>query len=228
MCRAPRSDRHPPLRSTEERNALVVQYRNLVHHVVRRLYGARCAPELYEDAVQYGLLALMRAAELWDPRRHSRGRPVTFLTYAFRSIRQCVIRDMLAAGLVHVPAHARQREAAPRFREAAGHADRVCRLPDGFDLDGGHRPPGQSDREDEALADAWRFLHPTQQQVLRLRFWERLTLTEVALRLGYRSRERVRQVQSDALAKLRQRMGVPEPATRRTLVIGRPRVKVAP
>jgi RNA polymerase sigma factor (sigma-70 family) len=99
---------HPSRRSIEERNALVLEHRRLPAWVYRKL-RRRWWPVArlgYDDATQAGFLALIRAAELWQPQR---GR---FTTYAVTSIR----RRML------------QEAAKPRLR--------CERLPDGEGLPG--------------------------------------------------------------------------------------------
>jgi RNA polymerase sigma factor (sigma-70 family) len=86
---------HPSRRSIEERNALVVEHRRLpawVYQQLRRRWGpvARLG---YQDATQAGFLALIRAAELWEPQLG------TFSTYAVTGIRRKILQEALKPGL---------------------------------------------------------------------------------------------------------------------------------
>jgi RNA polymerase sigma factor (sigma-70 family) len=81
--------RHPSKRSVEERNALVLEHRCLpawVYQQLRRRWGpvARLG---YDDATQAGFLALIRAADLWQPQRGK------FTTYAVTSIRRRMLQE---------------------------------------------------------------------------------------------------------------------------------------
>lgn len=70
----------PPLRSIEERNALVVKNIGLVYRMVRRSRGLPVVAVDFEEAIGRGTEALIRAAELWDEER------AAFSTYATRAI----------------------------------------------------------------------------------------------------------------------------------------------
>jgi RNA polymerase sigma factor (sigma-70 family) len=86
---------HMSRRSIEERNALVLEHQRLpawVYNQLRRRWWpvARLG---YEDATQAGFLALIRAAELWQPELGK------FSAYAVTSIRRKMLAEALKPGL---------------------------------------------------------------------------------------------------------------------------------
>jgi RNA polymerase sigma factor (sigma-70 family) len=86
---------HPSRRSIEERNALVLEHRRLPAWVYLRL-RRRWWPVArlgYDDATQAGFLALIRAAELWQPELGK------FSAYAVTSIRRKMLQEALKPGL---------------------------------------------------------------------------------------------------------------------------------
>lgn len=54
----------------------------------------------------------------------------------------------------------------------------------------------------EEINDVIHYLHPRQQEVIRMRYWDRMTLETCAIKLGL-TKERIRQIQFKALRKLR-------------------------
>ncbi len=62
----------------------------------------------------------------------------------------------------------------------------------------------------ELIELALKSLDPKEEQVLRLRFFNEMTLEEVAKELGLSSRERARQAQEVALRKLRLGRNLPK------------------
>jgi RNA polymerase sigma factor (sigma-70 family) len=82
---------HPSRRSIDERNVLVLQHHRLPAWVYRKL-RRRCGSVArmgYDDAIQAGFLALIRAAELWKPELGK------FTTYAVPSIRRKLLQEAL-------------------------------------------------------------------------------------------------------------------------------------
>jgi RNA polymerase sigma factor (sigma-70 family) len=82
---------HPSRRNIEERNELVLEHQRLpawVFNKLRRRWWpvARLG---FDDATQAGFLALIRAAELWQPERGP------FSTYAVTSIRRKMLNEAL-------------------------------------------------------------------------------------------------------------------------------------
>jgi RNA polymerase nonessential primary-like sigma factor len=74
-------------------------------------------------------------------------------------------------------------------------------------------PVHQVEQEADAaeLKAALACLSPRERQVIVMRFWDEMTLEEVGLSIG-KTRERVRQIQMGAMAKLRRRLAMQRPA----------------
>jgi RNA polymerase sigma factor (sigma-70 family) len=86
---------HPSRRSIQERNVLVLEHQRLPAWVYQRL-RRRWWPVArmgFDDATQTGFLALIRAAELWQPERG------TFCAYAVTSIRRKMLHEALKPAL---------------------------------------------------------------------------------------------------------------------------------
>lgn len=143
------------LEEIEARNALVVANLGLVHEVVRRhVRLLRAAGADAADAVQVGMLALMRAAERYNP-----GRGVRFSTFGYFVAR----RDVL--------------------RWAAKESRRRC-LPiqDAPDRPAPSEPASGS--EASRLRHNLRLLASRHRQVLQLRYEQGLTLEAAGERMG--------------------------------------------
>lgn len=189
----------------------VLEHGGLIRHAIKTLPASyrRLLPE--DDLMQVGWLALMRAAELYDP---SRG--FKWSTYAIVSVRRRIVHEaMNQAGVVRVPASQGGQGDTGAWFEAAARA-RASRLKpssrDGFDSEyspGNEPPSGDDTAADavrnvtaEAVRDGLKYLVGRQRVVIRMRYFEHLTLREIGRRLGV-SREMVRQVEEQALARLR-------------------------
>ena len=70
--------------------------------------------------------------------------------------------------------------------------------------------PEEKYAQKELIDLALKSLDEREEQVLRLRFFEKMTLEEVAQELGLSTRERVRQIEGKALLKLRRNHTLPE------------------
>ena len=113
----------PSLRTVEERNALVMANTGIVGHVIKRLSEAdRKLLGGWDDCFQLGVIALMRAAELYNPDRISTARKpglkASFGTYAHTAVSNYLSRAITQSGLVRVPYHewrrrVRQHEKLP-------------------------------------------------------------------------------------------------------------------
>lgn len=200
-------DRHPAIRGAAERNALAEANTGLVGYTIQRLLrGGRLGAEEFEDAVQDGMLGLLRAAELWD---ESRG--VKFSTYAVYWIRQAVLRGRDEADLIVIPSYHRG-EARSGLRARL----RPARLDPAPDRDGWWRRDGDGEGL-HAVVPEPDPAHPTrydlgrvlahcyteqQRQVLEARARGE-TLEQIGDRMGV-TRERVRQIQLSAYAAVRE------------------------
>src|SRR4051794_20459050 len=104
-ARAGRRRPRPALRGTEERNALVLQHRYLPRYVAGRLAHHPAVRRLGpEEAESLGYLALLRAAELYDPARGA-----TFCTYAYQCVARALTRGGRVDSLIRVPPPGRRR-----------------------------------------------------------------------------------------------------------------------
>lgn len=183
---------HKPLRGQAERNALAARHLPLVGHVLGRMFGSDRDGRLvrlggYGEAVGLAHEALVRAADLWDPARGCR-----FSTYACRAIFSRVRRAVARAGVV-------------RFRPAVSLDALRAEHGDNFAEPLAGAPEGEPPLEG-GLGAALRHLHPRQLAAVRARFWEGLSRSQAAARLGV-SCERVRQLEGAALARLRRVLG---------------------
>lgn len=173
-----------------------------------------CAAVDAEDLMQVGSMALMRAAETWDA---DKGK---FSTYAMLWIHHHLRREIQdRVRVVRIPNHRQasggwKRHPRNSTRMFYGHqnhrqfgiANEVCLI----DLMQDRFPPAET-HETTLCADAEKravnlaaleTLTDRERYVVRMRFWEDKTLKEVGDMLGL-SRERVRQIQEDSLAKLK-------------------------
>jgi|RhiMethySRZTD1v2_1073278.scaffolds.fasta_scaffold46671_5 RNA polymerase sigma factor (sigma-70 family) len=182
-----------------------------VTHVARR-YRDRGVP--LEDLVAEGTVGLIKAARRFDPDNGTR-----FTTYASFWIKKAIIEALLERPrVVHLPRYAREKgHAFPRevsldapIRVAEGQATWGDRLPDG-------RARGAletiADREERSyLRRLVLDLSPRERAVLADRFGlhggPTRTLTEIGASLGL-SKERVRQIESGALTRLKRRLRPP-------------------
>jgi RNA polymerase sigma factor (sigma-70 family) len=172
----------PSLRGDAERNALVEQWQHLPRSLLRCFRGAALVSADYDDLLSAGYLALLRAAELWDPEKGA------FSTYAGT----CVYRRMLLA----VARRARQRLHEvdwPLWTDGRGQQR---------PLDVEARPSrGPDEGAIAAVRAALREVPVSDRRVLDLRL-QGLSLREAGERLGITC-ERVRQREARAHKRLR-------------------------
>ncbi len=196
-----------PQRSIDERNQLVTANLRFARWAARRLAGwlEEIDPDWFDDVLQAARLGLVDAAEHWDERRG------TFATCAYFWIRRRVVQCLRGRDLVRVPGH---------FGGEARRAAQVTvgGLPQGhdeahpFDVVPDDRAGPLTQAEADELADqvhaSLRCLSQRSRRVLERRFGlgggEPATLSEVGAELGV-MRERVRQVQAEALEDLARR-----------------------
>lgn len=196
----------------------VTEHRRLIAWVLRRrgLYRLVEIGLVDEaDLVQQGFLGLLRAAELYDAELGS------WSTYASRWVFQSVNRWVQdRARVVRVPVYLqdRRRAAGERVHPACLSLDAPVHADEDVDQtwhevrsdpDATTPEDEADDRERAALLArlVWKAkLSPRERRVLALRS-HGVTLDEIADELGV-SRERVRQVERDALLSLRRAAGV--------------------
>jgi RNA polymerase sigma factor (sigma-70 family) len=166
-----------------------------------------------EDLLMAARYGLLEAVKRFDPKRQ-----VKFLSYAGWWIRNFLELEVHNSRLVMVPKYLtdkRNRE-HHKFREFLERADHVKTLSTiSLDEDSPAWEPACQDEapaleqvEVEQLLSLLNELSVQERLILRLRFWEGLTLKQMGQRLGF-TRERARQVQLKALRKLRERLGQP-------------------
>lgn len=191
-------------RTREERDKLVLQFRDLVGFVVKRLWRGMAvlrSAGTFEDAIQAGSIGLIRAAELWDDTRN-----VKFITYAFYAIRNAVVNHATAAGLIRVPVaialgkvkehqYLAEAQAALHLKQLANETEQPDRRKEYADC-----------AEEMAQVNEAMLKLPVRDRfVLRQR--RQQTLTEVGQLLGV-SKERVRQIEKVAKRRLLGVLGV--------------------
>ena len=194
----------------QARNRLVLgNIRLSIWHAKRLQTGFRTRHLDVLDLAQEGVLGLIRAAELMEKRFGTR-----FVTYATQWIRHTIRRAIFSTErLIRLPSYLEEgdRQELSRFSciQSFDH-QAMC----------GHRalidPSGQTSDSNEltrernaAVRTALKYLSPRSMVVIERRFGfdgtEPQTLEEIGRQLGL-TRERVRQIESEALARLRQRL----------------------
>lgn len=236
--------------ATDRRNRRCVDNQGLVGKQVNDhfFHALEAAGIPQDDAKQVGYMAVLHAAELFGE-----ARGFEFSTYAVRWIRQAISRLLTCDNTIHVPDHLihRKKGLSARGKKYQEHARKIRRV---LSLDvplagkGGGGSESLADhtidpktlREAEEagcrvdVAAILRCLSQLDATVLRLRFLGGLTMREVAAELFRRglkdeviSRERVRQIEEQALENVRARTGgrLPGRARRRVKQEARRKVK---
>lgn len=193
-----RGYRHETLRSPYIRNLMVEDNMGLVYKVVFYLCKIHRISNDHDqaDAIQLGALALMRAAELWDPEVSK------FSTYAMATIKNRLSRELPHRSLIKVPEYARKEGVRPPQRVTDLDEDRFSPL---------ETLPAKDDNLDEHLDNEtqWQVVEsvvkrmPTKWQTI---YTERLVkcrlLQEVGDELGL-TKERIRQVEKAIIKRLK-------------------------
>lgn len=202
----------PPLeRPTVEANM------GLVHRVAYRFRWAIGASLDYEDLVSAGTIGLMKACERFEPERG-----FAFSTYATHWIRHHVGREVANHGrTVRIPVWAleKMRRAGDGLPPSATSLDAPLRAndPEGpTRLHGLEAEPVDptARREDiemrQAIEAALSVLPARTRKMLKRRFWRDQTLAAIGKPFRL-SRERVRQIEAEALKKLRRLLAKERP-----------------
>jgi RNA polymerase sigma factor (sigma-70 family) len=188
------------------RNRLAEDNLGLVRYTVVRM-GLGHRHDL-DDLEQEGRIALMRAAESFDP-----ARGFAFSTYAVWAIRRCLVRFLLTSELIHLPAHLPAAYDRTELRARLDPVSLSAMNAEGkhvFDLPAPDDLPSpeielladRRDRVDAALCCLdWR-----SRAVVTMRR-DGTTLKSCGRILGV-SRERIRQIEALALEKLRRVLGI--------------------
>lgn len=176
----------PSVRSIEERNALVEQWSNLPAFVVSRLKHIPTMRKWdLDDAISVGFLGLLRAAELWDPKRN-----IQFSTYAFWAIRNRVVREAELAS--------QQRDRFQPFSSITHFNWDNCPY---LHLE---EPKDKYEDLDDVKEECAKLPEPYK-QIFTRNVVEGETLRFIAKEFGI-SCERVRQLRNEALVRLRRRL----------------------
>lgn len=201
------------------------EHTGLVHWTIKR-YRLASYLDLtgsfdISDLVQAGLIGLHTAAQKFEPHRG-----IKFSTYAVHWVRQAVQRFIANhLGVLRVPIHASERARREGKRPYVYAASLDCptrslrstadsgktTLADLIADDGPAPDAGleaESARRQVADLLARAGLTPQERRVLQFRVHGGATLRQVGDELGV-SRERIRQVEAAALAKMRKAAGVP-------------------
>jgi len=184
------------------------EHLGLVHSVVRSITKHLVAADVYEDAVQDGMVALIDAARGYDP-----ARGVAFATYASRCIRHAVFKSLMnRQGAMRLPLYRwRKGELPPlscSFEQPRFANDRESSAPMYHVAD--ERPDG---------VEAALFVHDVcsliavlnangvderLRYIIRVRYLTRpvMTLEQVGRELGL-TKSRVQQLEAEAIGLMR-------------------------
>ena len=203
----------------EAQDRLIKENDGLVHQIVNKLKHKLSALYMYDDAVQDGRLAVLRAAKTYD---HNKG---AFTTYATWFIRAAVEAGQVERYAAHLPVDVAQAYQAGKEIRSGQHravlnVTQTISLDDLAAVDFPEDMPDEvlvedliSDRGEcfaeletkdlrSQLTEALKTLTEREQEALRLRFEEDMTLEQAGKELNV-TRERMRQIEAKALRKLR-------------------------
>ena len=188
-----RGDKKPPLRGLAERDALVMANFKLSHHMFKKMSRIRCVKRLgQEDASQAGFLALIRAAEQWDPKRG-----IAFSTYACNAIWKAIMDACSQDCPIPCNKANRRKGIFPPLPKGLPHPRDIA-----VDKVYVQCDPDRAGRLD--LDQACSCLPKRWQQILHEVYHNDATFEKTGAMLGGISRERVRQIRNDALDWLRE------------------------
>lgn len=170
----------PAIHSRQERDQLIVKWQYLPKHVVNRLHLKGMVPfHLLDDAVSIGTVALVRAAETFDPTK------AKFSTYAYLVIQRDVVTAMIRTGR---------------------HERAVHPMLDGDEFDVPEPTELEDpDIDPEHLVKAMDRLPEVFRLVLQAAYWQGLTMGEIGKRMG-KSRAWACWIRRKALAQLREEL----------------------
>jgi len=162
-----------------------------------------------EDLIQEGLLAVVVAHRAWKPNEGSN--MMTWIYYPVRNAMSHAVRRQKQLGMSMRGGRGRKKEVVDLL-----YLDADIELPLGgtttahefVSSENALNGNESTERDVFALAmlpDAVAQLEPREREVIRLRYVDELTLEEAGLKIG-RTRQRVEQIEKDALYKLRQIM----------------------
>ena len=189
-----------------ERDALIRQFIHLPPHIASK-YMLKNPSLNFDDLVGAGNVGLLLGCERYRPNPGA-----SLMTYLFATVHRRVQQEARKQRrrAVHVPDCA-ARNPDPEFREAVRRADAAPLSLQYLGED--EHPRGYAQPEPPVdpvlLLELERHLGALPERerlVLRRRFWDRCTLGEVAQELGGVTRERVRQIELQAVDRLRRRM----------------------
>lgn len=158
-----------------------------------------------DDLTQEGAIALLDAARKWDGTLG-----VTLVTYAWKFVFGAMVK--YTSREVAEPAVSGLRDGVNRRRAVTDVADQGLQ-DDAFlsiELEADAPSPEETLETSECIAIAARefsFLDETQRRVLRLRFNEALSFTEIARSLELSSNDKAERIYHGAIGKLRERVG---------------------
>lgn len=197
-----RHTRTPRLaRLDEERSALVAQWSGLIAWAVNRYPKAK--EKMGDLAESIAGEALVDAARMYDP---AIGK---FSTFASKIMWSALQRETERDGVIRRKSGARYGHPPIRIIPIQHQADRYDLA---FQLAAPEEVIAVEADEMEFLRESVSHLTPRQALVIRLRFFEGQSLTQVAAVIGL-SKEMVRQIQLKAIKKLKELM-VPEEEVR--------------
>ena len=184
------------------RDALVLQWQYLPSHVVGKMLVRRQVRRLdFDDAMQIGYLALILAAECFDPTLG-----VQFQTYAYQSIWNMVYRTDLTFGIIRVPrgqGRANEAKLSRKSRQSMRRALQVQSLPEWYDQPSPCRDEAEVLADRELVERCLQALLPKERAVVVATIMEGKLLREVAREMGV-TKQRVQQLRQSALQRMRQ------------------------
>ncbi len=203
-----RRKQQPPL--TAAQSILVEQNMRLVHKIANQLFRAFHRQNRildYDDAVQYGMIGLIRAVQLHD------GKSSAFSTYAWPAIKSHILRGAdQTLSMVHVPQGVlkdrRKRLRGEPYKSKDEYIDRA-EYAMGMSPLSDHEPDRDEPVDASELEAALGRLGKDDERILRSHYGldgQPKPLAHLA-RNRHVSRERLRQRKEHALGELREMMG---------------------
>lgn len=189
-----------------KREKMILDNMGLVHMMVHKAMRVPHVQRSFtiEDAVQSGMVALIRAVDKFDPTRGWK-----FGTYACRAIWNELLSSATFEGLVRVPATARGSDVPAHIKEAAFKANVVHQLEEARTRETLPDKYHEAAEEKEIRSVVWDWLHAKDanrhQRVLRSYYGigtECLKQKELAAREKL-SKQRIQQIVKEGLTLMR-------------------------
>lgn len=199
---------HTKEEDRKERDRLVRENMGLVYKQANDFYRGpryhRIDTYPRDDAISDGVLALIHAAERFNPNYVKDGVHIKFSTYAVWWIRSWIQRGYMQSRLIYNKSSVSRWCFGDSIKfESLWHTDKSGDPIEVEDKSESVVDSMESIEMKDTLQNLLRLLDNRDRRVLEMRFFKGYTLQKIAIKLGV-TRERVRQIQGRALERIRE------------------------